>query len=713
MMNYRVRNRHPNHWLRTVFPILVAGLFPVGHITGAEPKPTIEAVSWPELPATNGTASIPAQEWTQRPGPRLVRVWVHYPHGKLEHVNSATGIMLSLHNWGGENCAGTADPQVLADKLNVVTLCVNYLQSGKKDSIDSPEPYDCGYLQALDALRALWWMKSGLQSVDRSFAEGRVFATGGSGGGNVALMANKLAPRTFACVVDMCGMKKLSHDIAFNLPGGSGLNARWSRDPHSPNFLSADDQDVRFVGNPEHLSLMKHLGSACRVVVVHGAHDTTCPFEDAREFVANMQAQELPVDPHFIKQEDLDGVVFTSSGHALGNRTDIVFKVAGAFLAPDGPQSITRRGPDDFDRRDELVRYRTPSGHFVISYSAGFPVGRFESDPSPVAYSEHQHLDYYLDSSRNRHTIRTTADWQVRRQHILDNMQRVMGRLPGASFRVPLNVKVIEETRDDKLVRRRISFQSDPYDRVTAWLLFSTATDRQRRPAILCLHQTTAEGKNEPVGLAGSPNMHYGRELAERGYVVLAPDYPSLGEHVYDFAQNPEFVSGSMKAMWDNLRAVDLLTAMPEVDPERIGVIGHSLGAHNALFTSVFEPRLKVIVSSCGFTSLLRDDLPSWTGPRYMPRIASEFANDIVQMPFDFSEVVASLAPRPLFVCAATRDSDFDILGVHEVVASAQPVYALLGKPKNLERDYPDSPHDFPASSRQRAYEFLDRYLRP
>ncbi len=334
-------------------------------------------------------------------------------------------------------------------------------------------------------------------------------------------------------------------------------------------------------------------------------------------------------------------------------------------------------------------------------------------NPPVVSYSEHQDLSYYLDRNGNRHPIRTGADWQMRRRHLLDNVQRVMGPLPGASFRVPLAMTVLEEVRESKFVRRRISFQSDPFDRVTAWLLLPSATDRKPRPAVLCLHQTTGEGKNEPIGLAGSPNMHYGRELAERGYVVLAPDYPSLGEHSYEFAQHPEFVSGSMKAIWDNLRAVDLLAGMPEVAPERIGVIGHSLGAHNALFTALFEPRLKVVVSSCGFTSLLKDDLPSWTGPRYMPRIASEFGNDVSRMPFDFSEVLAGIAPRPLLVCAATGDRDFDIGGVRDVIASVQPVYSLLGMPQHLQTEYPDSPHDFPVASRQRTYEFLDRYLRP
>ena len=56
---------------------------------------------------------------------------------------------------------------------------------------------------------------------------------------------------------------------------------------------------------------------------------------------------------------------------------------------------------------------------------------------------------------------------------------------------------------------------------------------------------------------------------------------------------------------------MDLLQSRPEVDPEKIGVIGHSLGGHNAMFTAVFDERLKVIVSNCGFTSFPKYGMPS------------------------------------------------------------------------------------------------------
>ena len=185
--------------------------------------------TWPTLPEMDGSMDVPAQPWPLRPGPRTVRASVHYPGGNLASVDAHTGLMLTLHNWGGTDCVGTADPRTLARELNVIAICVNYLQSGPRDSIEGPEPYDFGYLQALDALRALYAVQQSLESAHRPYDARRTYATGGSGGGNVALMANKLAPRTFAAIIDLCGMKKLTDDIAFNLPGGSDLNAQIGR----------------------------------------------------------------------------------------------------------------------------------------------------------------------------------------------------------------------------------------------------------------------------------------------------------------------------------------------------------------------------------------------------------------------------------------------------------------------------------------------------
>jgi hypothetical protein len=81
-------------------------------------------------------------------------------------------------------------------------------------------------------------------------------------------------------------------------------------------------------------------------------------------------------------------------------------------------------------------------------------------------------------------------------------------------------------------------------------------------------------------------------------------------------------------------------------------------------------------------------------------------------LPFDFTEVVGSFAPRPFLACAATGDRDFDVRGVRDVIQAARSIYTLFGKADCLQAMYPEGPHDFSPNARERAYEFLDRHLR-
>jgi dienelactone hydrolase len=290
---------------------------------------------------------------------------------------------------------------------------------------------------------------------------------------------------------------------------------------------------------------------------------------------------------------------------------------------------------------------------------------------------------------------------------------------------VPLDPKVLGEEKLDGYVRRKVTFAAEKGDRVPAWVLIpAAAPDRgggepAGRPAVLCLHQTVAIGKDEPVGLGNQDSKAQALHLVKRGYVCLAPDYPGFGEYRYDFKAafaRGDYQSGTMKAIWNNMRAVDYLQSLPEVDGDRIGVIGHSLGGHNSMFTAAFDDRLKVVVSSCGFCSFARyygGNLRGWTSDRYMPRIASEFGNDPKKVPFDFPDVVACIAPRAFLAVAPLEDTNFDVRGVKEVIAAAEPVYKALGKPDHLRAVYPDAGHDFPEEGRKAAYEFLDRHLRP
>jgi dienelactone hydrolase len=331
------------------------------------------------------------------------------------------------------------------------------------------------------------------------------------------------------------------------------------------------------------------------------------------------------------------------------------------------------------------------------------------------AYQEHQDLNYYLDAQGVRHPIRSTADWKIRRAHILAHMQSVMGPLPHPGQPVPLDVRILAEEPLGPIVRQKIDYHTDSAARRVSAYLFLPAKRSAKRPAVLCLHQTVKIGKEEPAGLGGNPNLRYALDLAERGYVTLAPDYPSFGEYEYDFNPKHGYVSGTMKAIYDNIRAIDLLQSLPDVDRDRIGCIGHSLGGHNSIFSAAFDPRIKAVVSNCGFTRSHKyygGKLKGWASLRYMPRIASDYGNDPDRVPFDFTEIVAALAPRAFLASSPIHDENFEVSGVRDVIAAAKPIYALFGKAENLAANYPDCHHDFPPAAREVAYAFLDRHLK-
>jgi fermentation-respiration switch protein FrsA (DUF1100 family) len=347
--------------------------------------------------------------------------------------------------------------------------------------------------------------------------------------------------------------------------------------------------------------------------------------------------------------------------------------------------------------------------------SAQGPPSRLPVQTTP-RYPDHARLLVVRDGSGRELPVQNRTDWEVRRAHILASFQEVAGALPGGERRVPLEIAVVEEVREQGLIRRKINFAVEPGDRVPAWLIYPDQSRRTgaRWPAVLCLHQTIAIGKDEPVGLGSNPDLKYARELSERGYVTLSPDYPNFGEYQID-VYKLGYQSATMKAIWNNLRAVDLLCGLEEVDSERIGAIGHSLGGHNAIFTALSDARIKAVVSSCGFNAFpyyFRGNVAGWSHRGYMPRLRAEYGLDLKKVPFDFPELIAALAPRPFFTNSPLHDANFEVEGVRVCLDAARPVYSLLGAADRLAAFFPDAQHAFPKEARGRAYEFLDRYLK-
>jgi len=319
--------------------------------------------------------------------------------------------------------------------------------------------------------------------------------------------------------------------------------------------------------------------------------------------------------------------------------------------------------------------------------------------------------------------VTTVEEWAKRRAEIVRGMEAVMGKLPGNEKRCPLDPKTEEEVDCGKYVRRFVTYQSEPNaPRVPAYLCVpkSVLNGGRKVPAVLCLHGTdNVVGHGTVVGLGKNPNRSYAAALAERGYVTLAPNYPLLAKYQPD-VRKLGWESGTLKAVWDNIRGLDYLETLPFVDGKAMGAVGHSLGGHNSVYTAVFDTRLKAVASSCGLDSYLDyyggDEKNwvlerGWCQTRYMPKLAN-YKGRLADIPFDFHEMIGALAPRHVLIIAPLKDSNFKHDSVDRIVAAAKPVFKLYGHADRLRILHPDCPHDFPPEMREEAYKLFDAVLK-
>ena len=154
--------------------------------------------------------------------------------------------------------------------------------------------------------------------------------------------------------------------------------------------------------------------------------------------------------------------------------------------------------------------------------------------------------------------------------------------------------------------------------------------------------------------------------------------------------------------------------------PFVFAVLMRLLLRQNALFTAAFDNRVSAVVSSCGFTRWRWNDnerrgqpgdLSDWTGPKYMPRIASEFGSRAENMPFDWPDVLSLIAPRPVFINAPVDDDCFRVEGVRECQTEWESWPTSAVSAIQSQWHYPNCGHDFPPDLRELAWQFVSSVL--
>ncbi|MFO0819790.1 MAG: alpha/beta hydrolase family protein [Pirellulales bacterium] len=332
--------------------------------------------------------------------------------------------------------------------------------------------------------------------------------------------------------------------------------------------------------------------------------------------------------------------------------------------------------------------------------------------------------------------------------------RRVIETLSYDPPRVDMNPQVIERVERDDHVRERVVFSTTPWFRIAGYVLVPKNL-RGRAPAIVDLHSHGGMflfGKEKVIDLGDNhPAMtryheqNYDRrptatELVRRGFVVMSIDAFMFGErrvlldedlpsgwdrskYSLDDVQRlnakcrgkESTLAKSLVlagATWpgvvnyDDRRTIDYLATRPDVDPERIGCSGISMGGYRSAYLAALDERIR---AACvvGFMSSMRPmlrahvDTHSWV--HFLPGL-----HRLV----DFPELAALAAPRSLFVQQCEQDRLFPLEGMRESVARIEQLYRSADAADQFRGKFYDEPHRWTIPMQDEAFAWLDQQLR-
>jgi pimeloyl-ACP methyl ester carboxylesterase len=213
-------------------------------------------------------------------------------------------------------------------------------------------------------------------------------------------------------------------------------------------------------------------------------------------------------------------------------------------------------------------------------------------------------------------------------------------------------------------------------------------------------------GQNLGGHRSGGGVRAFARLAAQRGFLAVSirwygeGDGEGYDESVLKLAERHPGMTGMGKWVADSQRLVDYLVSRPDVDPKRIGIIGHSLGGKMALYAAAFDPRLAAVVSSEPGIGL---GLSNYEAFWYLGRKRAELPPER-----DQQELLAMVAPRP-FLLIAGESSDGDQSWPYLIAAKG--VYGSHESQLRLGALNHRSGHAPSGDSVAKAMDWLERFL--
>lgn len=300
------------------------------------------------------------------------------------------------------------------------------------------------------------------------------------------------------------------------------------------------------------------------------------------------------------------------------------------------------------------------------------------------------------------------------------------------------DMKILESEKRDGYTAHKIEFNLTKYSRVKGYLLVPDGEGPH--PGIVALHDHGAHftiGKEKmvrPFGVdqtvlddsdAWADNLYEGQYvgdyLAKNGYVVLSTDALMWGErgckegsdntHLASVAGNMQLLGRNLAAWmtYEDAYATEFLASLPEVDAERIGCTGLSMGGYRTFMLAAVSPLIKASVGVCWMTT--QDAMMDW---KYGRHERGGFANNLggVFAQLDYPHIASLACPNAMMLINGETDKLFKPHAVRECYETMHQVWDSQGVGDKLETHLLPQGHEMPKGVQEMTLRFLDKHLK-
>lgn len=350
---------------------------------------------------------------------------------------------------------------------------------------------------------------------------------------------------------------------------------------------------------------------------------------------------------------------------------------------------------------------------FLTCFQAHAASSQPNSSHGEQIIANYFHAETAKLSERCLADIKTLNEWTSRRAKYREELLEMLGLWP-APERTDLKPVVTGKIEADSFFVEKLHFQSMPGLYVTANLYLPKNLPKPA-PTVLyvCGHGPVVKDGVSYGNKVGY--QHHGAWFAQHGYVCLIIDTLQLGEiqglHHGTYREgmwwwNSRGYTPAGVEAWNSIRALDYLETRHEVDAKRFGVTGRSGGGAYSWWLAALDDRIKAAAPVAGITDLQNHVVDGTVeGHCDCMFIVNTYR-------WDYAQVAALVAPRPLLICNTDRDSIFPLDGVLRVHDKVRRMYQLYGASTNLGLVITEGPHKDTQDLQVPVFRWFNRFLK-